>query len=438
MLKIGEFSRLAQVSTKTLRHYDQCGLFRPAWIDRFSGYRYYTLSQLPRLNRILTLKDLGFSLEQIGQVMAEEQLSGNELLEGMMRLKRDELQRHIGEEQERLARIENRLQRMQLADELPIEEVLVKRVPSVRVASVRDTVRGYGLAEPMTQELNRFLEDRGLYQEANRPWIGVYHDTEFREEGVQMELAAPLLQPLPGTKRVAVHELPRVETMACLLYEGPHGRLPEAHQSLLVWLESSGYQADGPSRDVYLQRPAPQDPTETGLTEVQLAVKPKPFLSAGLSMKEYKKMEIKIVTKEAFTVAGLNYHGKNENNEIPGIWQQFNPRFKEIPNLVEPYKAYGVCGAVEEDGRFRYLAGFEIAEESDLPEDMETWQVPAQSYAVFPCKLSTIGDTYNYAFQTWLPGSDYEHVQAPDFEYYPPEFEPEAKMFIYIPVKAKS
>ena len=67
MLKIGEFSRLAQVSTKTLRHYDQCGLFRPAWIDRFTGYRYYTLSQLPQLNRILTLKDLGFSLEQIGQ-----------------------------------------------------------------------------------------------------------------------------------------------------------------------------------------------------------------------------------------------------------------------------------------------------------------------------------------------------------------------------------
>ena len=201
---------------------------------------------------------------------------------------------------------------------------------------------------------------------------------------------------------------------------------------------SSGYQADGPSRDVYLQRPSPQDPTDTGLTEVQLAVKPKPFLSAALSFKENHKMEPKIETKADFTIAGLNYHGKNENNDLPGLWQQFLPRFKEIQHLVEPYQCYGVCGAVEEDGRFRYLAGFEIEDESELPEGLETWQVPQQTYAVFPCTLATIGDAYNFAFQTWLPGSDYEHVATPDFEYYPPGTEPEEEMYVYIPVRAKN
>jgi DNA-binding transcriptional MerR regulator len=72
MLKIGEFSRLAQVPPTTLCLYDERGLLKPAWIDRFSGYRYYTLEQLARLNRILALKDLGFSLDQIGEIQRQD------------------------------------------------------------------------------------------------------------------------------------------------------------------------------------------------------------------------------------------------------------------------------------------------------------------------------------------------------------------------------
>jgi len=64
MLKIGEFSKLAQVSVKTLRYYDELGLLRPDWVDRYTGYRFYALQQLPRLNRILALRELGFSLAQ--------------------------------------------------------------------------------------------------------------------------------------------------------------------------------------------------------------------------------------------------------------------------------------------------------------------------------------------------------------------------------------
>ncbi len=72
MLKIGEFSRLAQVSVKALRLYDRLGLIRPAYVDRFTSYRYYGLEQLPRLHRLLALKDLGFSLEEIGRLLQEE------------------------------------------------------------------------------------------------------------------------------------------------------------------------------------------------------------------------------------------------------------------------------------------------------------------------------------------------------------------------------
>ena len=103
MFKIGDYSRLAQVSVKALRYYGKLGLLKPAWIDRYTGYRYYTAEQLPRLNRILALKDLGFSLEQIKQLLSED-LPHSEL-RGMMRLKQAELENVIEAEQARLARV---------------------------------------------------------------------------------------------------------------------------------------------------------------------------------------------------------------------------------------------------------------------------------------------------------------------------------------------
>ena len=107
MFKIGDFSRLAQVSVKTLRYYDRLGLLTPAWIDRYSGYRYYTAGQLPRLNRILALKDLGFSLDQVKRLLQDDLPVAE--LRGMMRMKQLELEGQLREEQARLERVENRL-----------------------------------------------------------------------------------------------------------------------------------------------------------------------------------------------------------------------------------------------------------------------------------------------------------------------------------------
>lgn len=116
MLKIGEFAQEGQVTIKTLRHYAKLGLLKPIWTDRFTGYRYYSREQLSRLNRIMALKDLGFTLEQIGQVLQEEMTLDE--LRGMLRLKQAELAQHIREEQARLARIEERLRRIEQADDL--------------------------------------------------------------------------------------------------------------------------------------------------------------------------------------------------------------------------------------------------------------------------------------------------------------------------------
>ena len=93
MLKIGEFSRIGQVSVKTLRYYDTVGLLKPCHVDPTSGYRYYSFEMLPKLNRILALKELGLSLEQINQLL-EDDLSA-EQLRGMLRLKQVEIQEQM-------------------------------------------------------------------------------------------------------------------------------------------------------------------------------------------------------------------------------------------------------------------------------------------------------------------------------------------------------
>src|SRR6266568_846092 len=137
-LKIGEFARVGQVSIATLRHYDQCGLLKPAVLDPDTSYRYYSLDQLPRLNRIFALKDLGFSLERIAQILEEE--LPLEQLRGMLTLKQAQTQQMIDTEQARLTRIAARLRESEQEGKMPAYEVLLKQVDALLVASCREIV----------------------------------------------------------------------------------------------------------------------------------------------------------------------------------------------------------------------------------------------------------------------------------------------------------
>jgi DNA-binding transcriptional MerR regulator len=141
VLKIGDFSRIGQVSVKTLRYYDEIGLLRACQTDTFSGYRYYTFDQLPRLNRILALKELGLSLNQIDQLLNDD-LSA-EQLRGMLRLKQVEIQQRMVDEQEKLARVEARLKMIKQEDKMSEYNVVIKQVEPLNVASVRDVIPNY-------------------------------------------------------------------------------------------------------------------------------------------------------------------------------------------------------------------------------------------------------------------------------------------------------
>src|SRR6185369_4843102 len=126
MFKIGEFSKLVQVPVPTLRYYDEVGLLKPVEVDRFTGYRYYAMNQLPRLNRILALKGLGFSLEQIAAAL-NEGLSPDEM-RGMLRLRHAQISQQLAQAQSQLTEVEARLQQIEREDKLAGYDVIVKRV----------------------------------------------------------------------------------------------------------------------------------------------------------------------------------------------------------------------------------------------------------------------------------------------------------------------
>lgn len=269
MLKIGDFSKLCQVPIKTLHYYDQIGLLKPSEVDRFTKYRYYSLDQISRLNRILAFKDLGFSLEQIAELL-NENLSV-EQIRGMLRLKRAEIEQNLSEEQARLARIEARLRQIEKENQpMPTYEIVIKSVESLRIAGLRDIAENYQSLSPLFGELFATVEQNAVTPTG--PTMAIYYDEGYRERDVDVEVAIPVSNNDDLTQqRVKVRTLPGME-VAALLYRGPYDDFTPAYQALMGWMQTNGYIMTGPNREIYLRGPGEGISPEDYLTEIQFPV----------------------------------------------------------------------------------------------------------------------------------------------------------------------
>lgn len=265
MIRIGDFARLGQVSVVTLRHYDEIGLLRPITVDGFTGYRYYSVGQLPRLNRILALKDLGFSLEQIGTALDGLTLDH---LQGMLRLRYAEVERQIACEQARLARIATRIRYIEREDMMATYDVVLKTLPAQRVASRRmivptnDQVSQY--LDTAYGELYGYLKEQGAKDVG--PCFTVWHQSADVFTNEDVEALVQIDRAIPSTDRVQVYELSG-QQVASAIHHGGYDTLPDIHMALLAWIEEQGYRSTGTYREIYLHN-NPANPAETA-TEVQ-------------------------------------------------------------------------------------------------------------------------------------------------------------------------
>jgi DNA-binding transcriptional MerR regulator len=250
MFKIGEFSRLSRVSVRMLRHYDQLGLLTPSQTDPFTGYRYYSAEQLPRLNRIIALRELGFSLEQIAS-MLEDDLSTEQLL-GMLKLKRAEVEQQMQMEQERLTRLEGRIRQMSEAPKQGAYDVIVRDIEPELVATYREVAADDDRIQQMFDTLEIYVAQFEAAR-ADKPPFTIYYDDDYRDKDVDTEVAVPLNYAIPENELIRVRQLPRLSNVACVVHVGEYVDIYQAYNSLLAWIEANGYRMTGPIREVYLR-----------------------------------------------------------------------------------------------------------------------------------------------------------------------------------------
>jgi len=252
MFKIGEFSQFSRVSVKMLRHYDELDLLKPARVDPQTNYRYYAAGQLARLNRILALRDLGFSLEQI-KTMLDDGLS-TEQMRGMLKLRRAEIRQQLAAEEARLAQVEARLAQMEQMEQAQatLPAVLLRHVEPQMAATIRQRIDENS---PTIKDLFEALETAVARYDARaaRPPLLLYHDAEYQETAQDIEVVIPIKAPVPADGRYTVRELAGYDTVACLIHTGAYDTLPQAFATLLTWIETHGYRIAGPLREAYLR-----------------------------------------------------------------------------------------------------------------------------------------------------------------------------------------
>jgi effector-binding domain-containing protein len=268
MFKIGDFSRLSRISVKTLRYYDEIGLLKPVRVDQFTGYRYYSADQLPQLNYIIALKDTGLSLEEIA-TLVNNSLDPSQIRDIFI-LKQAELRQRLSEERNRLEQVEKLLKQIEKEGKMPDYKVVVKKVEPQTVASMRGILPAYGEVGQFYGEIFKHLAKKMIFKPAAATLL-ICYDGEFKESDVDVEICVPVKKSIPGSDKVKVYELPAIEA-ASIIHKGPYESISEAYGALMAWIENSGCQVAGPSRELYLTSPYDTDDASKYVTEVQFPV----------------------------------------------------------------------------------------------------------------------------------------------------------------------
>lgn len=257
MLTIGEFARLAGVSVRTLHHYEEVGLLIPASVSAKSGYRIYSAHQLPRLHRIIALKELGLSLAQLQPLVEDMSL---DTLRGMLLMKRVELEASVNDDQTRLVRVEQRLRYIEQEDVMACE-ILLKEVSEMRVAAIEIDKPGLrfenfdddwvGDMATAFFTLAERLEVAGMTGDG--PAFSFYR---MKPDGDLTAFVAVEIgnRELPGEDVIYLVLPPTIVAATVIDHGGAlsHGAVGPIYGELARWAEDHGYDVAEPGRDLLI------------------------------------------------------------------------------------------------------------------------------------------------------------------------------------------
>ncbi len=266
MFKIGEFSKLTQVSIRMLRYYDETDLLKPAETDKFNNYRLYSAAQIPVLNKIVFLRDLGFNVSEIAAALNNWD---NEFITHQLDNKRLEIENTIKAEQDKLSKIE--LAKRDIRQEkIAIHyNVSIKAVPSYQVLSLRRIVSDYYAEGQLWKEMSAFADEDDIPVSNNT--FTIYHDKDYKETDVDIEICAPVTRAGKDMCDFTYKNTEPVPIMACTMVYGHFENIAGAYLSFANWLQThTQYKMNGQSRQIVHRGPWNEENPENYLTEIQI------------------------------------------------------------------------------------------------------------------------------------------------------------------------
>ena len=265
MFRIGEFSKLTQVSIRMLRYYDEVGILTPAEIDKWTGHRLYSVEQIPRLNKILYLRDSGLNVSEIALALTMDEQS----LLAQLDKKRIEIENTIQAEREKLRKIELAKSEIQGGKGELHYNISVKSIPEYQVLSLRKVVPNYYSEGDLWKELSTFTGAQKIEITGNT--FSIYHDTEFRETDVDIELCAPVKKMGKTKEPFCFHMTEPVPYMACTMVYGDFANIKGAYLTFAEWLQTnSEYKMSNPMRQIVHRGPWNENNPEKYLIELQI------------------------------------------------------------------------------------------------------------------------------------------------------------------------
>ncbi|HEX8941195.1 MAG TPA: MerR family transcriptional regulator [Candidatus Limnocylindrales bacterium] len=249
LVPIGTFSRLCRLTIPALRHYDELGLLRPALVDPDTGYRYYSLAQAEEAERIRLLRSVELPLDEIRLLLGERDPAA---VRRSLDAHRSRLLGRIDDTRASLAILDRIMDREARAMEydVGVRETVAQPIVSVRGRTSAAEIpaffgRAYG-------QIFRVLGEQGI--RPSGPPFSIYHDPDFRQEDVDVEVAVPVSEPVETTDGVVGRTLAG-GPVAYTVHVGAYDEVGAAYRALTGWAQANGRALAGPPREIYLVGP---------------------------------------------------------------------------------------------------------------------------------------------------------------------------------------
>lgn len=255
-----------------LRHYDEINLLIPKSIDGFTGYRYYSEDQLPVAGRIAALKDMGFALSTIVEIL--NSYNNPKLLADFLTVKQTEVQIESEQINRRLLLLETAIQRLRKDETAMNYNVTLKTLPERYVASVRKVIPAYDQEGMLWEILMR--ETASLHMADTDPCytLAIFHDGEFKETNVDVEVQKSVKGRYFNTENVIFKTEPAIE-IASATFKGGYEQTGAVNGAVAKWVEDNGYAFTGLAFNIYHVSPHETQNSDEYVTEVCYPVKKK-------------------------------------------------------------------------------------------------------------------------------------------------------------------